>query len=275
LIDQLGQAEPIALVCALFGVTRSCLYAHRQRRDRIDTPRMALRSQVHPLFVDSRSSAGSRSIMGMMREEGSSIGRFKVGRLMAELGLICKQPGNHAYKQATVERVDVPNRLNRQFDVEAPNRVWCGDITFVWAQGRWHYLAAVLDLFTRRIVGWAFSTRPDADLVVKALEMAFEQRGRPSAVMFHSDQGSQGGFNRSSQHWVAEHILGTHLMPPPVSSSRASFGAWCSARGQRLRSLVRSTGTGQCPLGSIASGGRSYSRWYRAAMDYADLKRRL
>jgi putative transposase len=199
MIDRLGQSEPTALVCALFGVTRSCLYTHRQRRDRIDLPRMALRSQVHQLFVDSRSSAGSRSIKDMMREQGSVIGRFKVARLMAELGLICKQPGNHAYKQATVERVDIPNRLNRQFTVEAPNRVWCGDITFVWAQGRWHYLAVVLDLFTRRIVGWAFSARPDADLVVQALDMAFEQRGRPSGVMFHSDQGSQYGSRKLRQ----------------------------------------------------------------------------
>ena len=199
MIDRLGQSEPTALVCALFGVTRSCLYTHRQRRDRIDLPRMALRSQVHQLFVDSRSSAGSRSIKDMMREQGAAIGRFKVARLMAELGLICKQPGNHAYKQATVERVDIPNRLNRQFNVEAPNRVWCGDITFVWAQGRWHYLAVVMDLLTRRIVGWAFSARPDADLVVQALDMAFEQRGRPSGVMFHSDQGSQYGSRKFRQ----------------------------------------------------------------------------
>lgn len=117
--------------------------------------------------------------MGMMREEGTTIGRFKVSRLMEELGLICKQPGSHAYKQATVERIDIPNHLNRQFEVDAPNQVWCGDITYVWAQGRWHYLAVVLDLFTRRVVGWAFSTRPDADLVVRALEMTYEQRGRP------------------------------------------------------------------------------------------------
>ncbi len=67
---------------------------------------MALRSRVHELFIESRSSAGSRSIMGMMREEGTAIGRFKVSRLMEELGLICKQPGRHAYKQATVERID-------------------------------------------------------------------------------------------------------------------------------------------------------------------------
>lgn len=152
---------------------------------------MALRSRVHELFVESRSSAGSRSIMGMMREDGMTIGRFKVSRLMMELGLICKQPGGHAYKRATVERIDIPNGLNRQFMVDAPNQVWCGDITYIWAQGSWHYLAAVLDLYTRRVVGWAFSTRPDADLVVQALEMAFEQRGRPQGVMFHSDQGGQ------------------------------------------------------------------------------------
>ena len=144
----------------MFDVARSCLYAHRERARHIDVERMALRSRVHELFVESRSSAGSRSIMGMMREEGTAIGRFKVSRLMEELGLVCKQPGSHAYKQATVERVDIPNHLNREFTVEAPNQVWCGDITYVWAQGRWYYLAVVLDLFARRAVGWAFSLRP-------------------------------------------------------------------------------------------------------------------
>jgi putative transposase len=152
---------------------------------------MVLRSQVNVLFTQSRGSAGSRSIMTMMREDGISIGRFKVRRLMQEQGLISKQPGSHAYKQATVERPDIPNRLNREFDVSAPNQVWCGDITYIWAQGRWHYLAAVLDLYTRRVVGWAFSNRPDAALVIKALEMAHEQRGRPQGVLFHSDQGGQ------------------------------------------------------------------------------------
>lgn len=100
-----------------------------------------------------------------------------------------KQPGSHAYKQATVERIDIPNHLNRQFEVGAPNQVWCGDITYIWAEGRWHYLAVVLDLFTRRVVGWAFSARPDADLVVRAPDMAYEQRGRPKELLFHSDQG--------------------------------------------------------------------------------------
>jgi len=130
--------------------------------------------------------------MGMMREEGTVIGRFKVGRLMDELGLIYKQPGSHAYKQATVERIDIPNHLNRQFDVGAPNQVWCGDITYVWAQG-----ALALSGGSARPVHssgcWLgiLDTPRCRSGVVQALEMAYEQRGRPQGLLFHSDQGGQ------------------------------------------------------------------------------------
>ena len=154
---------------------------------------MVLRSRVNELFSQSRSATGSRSIMFMMREDGIEIGRFKVRKLMSEMKLVSKQPGSHAYKKATVERPDIPNVLDREFTVEKPNKVWCGDITYIWAQGRWHYVAVVIDLFARRVVGWAFSSKPDADLVIKALDMAYEQRGRPQNVLFHSDQGSQYG----------------------------------------------------------------------------------
>ncbi|EMB0010995.1 TPA: IS3-like element IS222 family transposase [Pseudomonas aeruginosa] len=191
LIDQLSEQESVEVVYSAFDVARSCYYVHRLRRRRVDARRVALRSQVNQLFSQSRGSAGSRSILGMLREEGVTIGRFRVRRLMRELGLVSKQPGSHAYKQATVERPDIPNRLNREFATEHPNQVWCGDITYVWAQGRWHYLAAVLDLHTRRVIGWAFSAKPDAELVIKALDMAYEQRGKPQQVLFHSDQGSQ------------------------------------------------------------------------------------
>ncbi len=126
----------------------------------------------------------------MLREDGVTIGRFRVRRLMRELGLVSKQPGSRAYTQATVERPDIPNRLNLEFTVQRANQVWCGDITYVWAQGRWYYLAAVLDLHTRRVIGWAFSAKPDANLVIKARDMAYEQRGKPQQLLFHSDQGS-------------------------------------------------------------------------------------
>lgn len=179
------------MVCSAFGIARSSYYEHRLRRSRVDIERLTLRATVRELFNQSRRSAGSRTIMMQMRESGADVGRFKVRRLMQEMDLICQQPRPPAYRRATVERPDIPNRLNRQFTVTAPNQVWCGDITYVWVQNRWHYLAVVLDLYARRVVGWALSNRPDAALVIKALDRAFEQRGKPPGLLFHSDQGGQ------------------------------------------------------------------------------------
>ena len=134
------------------------------------------------------NAAGSRTLMSMMRDLGHQIGRFKVRSLIKEAGLVSKQPGAHRYQVTRSERPDIPNLLAREFDVQQ-----CGDMTYVWDAGRWYYLAAVLDLHTRRVVGWAMSDKPDAELAIKALEMAYQQRGCPSGVLFHSDQGSQYG----------------------------------------------------------------------------------
>ena len=187
------------MVCEVFEINRSCYYAYQNRRNRIDVERITLRAKVNQVFKISRSSAGSRTIQTMLNERGIEIGRFKVSRLMAEIGLICKQPGPHAYKRATVERPDIPNVLGRQFDVDQANAVWCGDISYIWVGTHWSYLAVVLDLFARRVVGWALSNSPDADLSIKALDHAYEQRGKPEGVLFHSDQGSQYGSLRFRQ----------------------------------------------------------------------------
>ncbi len=100
-----------------------CYYDYCQRRRAPDAERVRLLSRVNKLFGQSRSAAGSRSIVSMMQEDGEQIGRFKVRGLMRELGLISKQPGSHAYKKATVERPDIPSILNREFNVPAPNQV--------------------------------------------------------------------------------------------------------------------------------------------------------
>ncbi len=118
------------------------------------------------------------------------MGRWLAGRLMKELGLVsCQQP-THRYKRGGHEHVAIPNYLERQFAVTEPNQVWCGDVTYIWTGKRWAYLAVVLDLFARKPVGWAMSFSPDSRLTMKALEMAWETRGKPGGVMFHSDQGS-------------------------------------------------------------------------------------
>ena len=137
----------VEMVCNAFEFSRSSYQEYRQRRKQVDVKRLALKAQIHRLFTKSRSSAGSRTIKGMLNEDGVVIGRFKVRRLMSELGLICKQPGPHAYKQATVERPDIPNHLAREFEVERPDQAWCGDITYISSSQRRSYLAVVLDLY--------------------------------------------------------------------------------------------------------------------------------
>jgi putative transposase len=179
------------LVCQLFQVSPSSYYDYRQRQKKIDIERLVLRAKVSEVYNLSRGAAGSRTIVSKLVEGGIEIGRYKVRHLMKEAGLVSKQPRPHAYKVATQERPDIPNRLNQEFDVSAPNQVWCGDITYIWAGMTWMYLAVVMDLYARRVVGWAISNHPDSALVVKALDCAYERRGRPSNVMFHSDQGSQ------------------------------------------------------------------------------------
>jgi len=173
----------VELVCAVFEVPQSCYYEYKNRKSVIDASRVKLRAKVNEVFHRSRSAAGSRTIVGLLNQRRITIGRYKARCLMREAGLTYKQP-SHKYKKATVERPDIPNALNREFNVGRPNKVWRGDIAYAWAGSRWCYLATVIDLYARRIVGWAISAQPDAALTVKALEMAWEQRIQPADVMF-------------------------------------------------------------------------------------------
>jgi putative transposase len=175
----------------VFGVHRS---SYRTWRDRDRTPCEAeqkLQEQVIEAHEASNGSAGARSIANMVTQAGTPLSRYRAGRRMKQLGLVSTQPPSHAYKKADQPHLDIPNRLDREFDVKKPNQVWTGDITFIWTGVRWAYLAVVIDLFSRRPVGWAISLSPNTELVKKALTIAYESRGEPSGVMFHSDQGCQ------------------------------------------------------------------------------------
>ena len=154
------------------------------------TKKTAEHAVVRELFRASEGSAGARSIAEMATNQNVPLSRYRAGRLMKKLGLSsCQVPG-HTYKKTGDEHVAIPNHLDRQFDVDAPNRVWCGDVTYIWTGSRWAYLAVVMDLFARKPVGWAISLSPDSELTSNALKMAYESRGRPKGLMFHSDQGS-------------------------------------------------------------------------------------
>jgi len=117
------------------------------------------------------------------------LSRYRANNIMKRLGLVSCQIPKHAYKRGGNEHAAIPNHLDRQFVVTEPNQAWCGDVTYVWAGTRWCYLAVLIDLFARKPIGWAMSYSTDTALTGKALSMAFESRGRPKGVMFHSDQG--------------------------------------------------------------------------------------
>ena len=137
----------------------------------------------------SRGSAGSRSIALMLTHQGIPLSRYLARKAMKSLGLVSSQPMPPRYRKANNEHRAVGNHLDRQFTVNAPNKVWCGDVTYLWIGKRWAYLAVVMDLYSRKPVGWALSLSPDSRLTSKALMMAYESRGKPKDVMFHSDQG--------------------------------------------------------------------------------------
>lgn len=150
-----------------------------------------MRERIKEAHQLSNGSAGARTIASMVTTEGLPLSRYRAARRMKLLGLVSSQQPQHRYRQAEQPHASIPNRLDRQFEVDAPNKVWAGDITYVWTGKRWAYLAMVMDLFARKPVGWALSLTPDSTLTKKALTMAYESRDEPKGVMFHSDQGCQ------------------------------------------------------------------------------------
>ncbi len=191
MINDLRASYKLAELLSAFGVARSS-YAYRdQKQRRRDIARERLRAKVIAIHRASRGSTGARRVSQALRQQGDTVGRHKAGQLFKEAGLESRQPRKRRFKQAPGEGVIADNTLNRQFGVLHANRVWCGDITYVWSGQQWLYLAVVMDLYKRRLIGWACAAQPNTDLTLRALRMAYESRGCPKGVLFHSDQGCQ------------------------------------------------------------------------------------
>jgi len=144
------------------------------------------------LFIASRESLGSRELMKKLRAEGFQIGRYKTRSLMKQLKLVVKQ--RVAYKVTTKRKYSdavAGNLLNQNFNPLAVNEVWAGDITYLHTAEGWMYLAIVMDLYSRRIVGWSIDKRMTVDLIGKGLIKAVNIRQPGKGLVFHSDRGSQ------------------------------------------------------------------------------------
>ncbi|EFG1483704.1 IS3 family transposase [Escherichia coli] len=188
---RLSDSHTVVSLCSALEIHRSSYRYWRKRRDTVNPARVRLCSEIRRAWNQSRGSAGARTLAEMLTQNGVPMSRYRAGRLMKYLNLSSCQPGKHQYKNARQEHTSLPNLLERQFAVPEPDRVWCGDITYLWAGNRWCYLAVVMDLFARRVIGWSLSAHADTALISSAQRMAYETRGQPRDVVFHSDQGSQ------------------------------------------------------------------------------------
>jgi putative transposase len=180
-------------MCKVLAVSRSGYYKWIDREPSArENRREWLKKQIRNLFQRSKRLYGSPKIAADLREEGNVVSTKTVGRLMKEMGL--KSRTVKKYKATTNSKHTMPvheNLLNRKFNVLTPNEVWVADITYISTAEGWLYLASVMDLFSRKIVGWATGARMTQELVLDALDLAYKRRKPEPGLMHHSDRGSQ------------------------------------------------------------------------------------
>jgi putative transposase len=185
---------PTAWLCEALGVSRGGFYAWltrprspRARRDEV------LGAKIQTSFLQSDRTYGARRVWHDLLAEGEACGLHRIERLMRRHALRARSRRRRvpADPGTRVPSAVSPNVLNRQFEAPAPNLKWVADFTYLWTAEGWLYIAAVVDLFSRRVIGWSMQATMTAQLVTDALVMALWRRGKPAAVLHHSDRGSQ------------------------------------------------------------------------------------
>ena len=191
---QQHEAEfPIVVMCDVLNVSRSAYYTWRKKTaSERNQANAKLLEAIRKVHHDSRGTYGSPRVYRKLKKRDIPCSENRVARLMREDGLRAKT--KRRYKATTNSKHDLPvapNLLQRNFSPAKPNQVWAGDITYIWTIEGWLYLAVVIDLFSRSVVGWAMDKRMTRQLVINALTMAVQRRQPSSGLIFHSDRGSQ------------------------------------------------------------------------------------
>jgi putative transposase len=192
-IDEHQGEWPVVRMCQVMDVSQSGYYAWRQRppSQREQTNRELVRA-IREAHAASGKTYGSPRVHAELRAQGYPCSLNRVARLMRLHDIQARQ--RRRYKVTTTSdhsQPVAPNRLNREFGADRPNEKWAADITYIWTDEGWLYLAVVLDLFSRMVVGWAMDAHLHSDLVERALHIAVMRRRLTESLMHHSDQGSQ------------------------------------------------------------------------------------
>ena len=196
---------PVSWICAALHVSRSGFHAWLKRPPSArSTEDERLGAVMRRSFKDSDRTYGARRIWRDVLEEGLPCGLHRIERLMKENGLRARPRRRGLPKDDGARSVIADNLLAREFQADRPNQKWLADFTYIWTAEGWLYVAAVLDLFSRRIVGWSMKADRDATLVMDALMMAVWRRGKADALLHHSDQGSQYSSDQF-QRLLADH----------------------------------------------------------------------
>lgn len=185
-------AWPVNLMCEALGVSRSGFYAWLVRpRSRRSLEDEALGTKVRQSFVGSDRTYGARRVWHDILALGDRCGLHRIERLMRAQALRARPRRRGLPKDLGERSAIAGNVLDRQFQADAPNQKWVADFTYIWTAEGWLYVAVVLDLYSRRAVGWSMQASMTSQLVADALMMAVWRRGRPVQLLHHSDQGSQ------------------------------------------------------------------------------------
>ncbi|MBC3210436.1 IS3 family transposase [Pseudomonas sp. SWRI111] len=190
MIDGVRGAMSVRRICSVLGIARSSYYINRKTK-RLKPGLRWLRRRLRALHKEHREALGTRGLCKALRKKGIFIGRYRMRSLIKTFGLHRRRPRYAHYRRATKPAVVAPNILDRRFNPTQPDTLWAGDITYIRVGNSWLYLAVVMDLFSRRIVGWACSRTADAELAAKALKLAVSLRRPMPELLFHSDQGCQ------------------------------------------------------------------------------------
>lgn len=192
IIDQLRSKHSTRLMCELFDVSASGYYAWRKRpeskRSREDRE---LLITIRAIYKRSGKRYGSPRVHHGLKSQGIRCSCKRVERLMRENGLVGVQARKYRVMPKQDRPQPAPDLVGRQFDVDVPDAVYAGDMTYLWTPAGWVFLTVVLDLFSRRVVGWATSRTADAALMIKAMAQAIFERQPKSGLISHSDQGCQ------------------------------------------------------------------------------------